>query len=102
MDLSKFFGFDDAPMTQIITATTEALGQMRAENNNVQHINGSLQLANISTSGTVLASRINDWSMDYGRIQARLEELLGRVEAIRKLNVDKTYETTQASQHGNG
>jgi hypothetical protein len=96
-DLSKLYGYNDQTMTMIITSVGEALGSMRKVNGQVMYISGLLPTVNNSTSGQVLARRINNWNEDYRNIERALNSLAERAMAVRKSNNDKSVEATQAS-----
>ncbi|GAB3451620.1 hypothetical protein [Actinophytocola sediminis] len=100
--LSKFYGFTDATMTAVITSVNEALGRMGTVNGNVAQVGGLLPTVNQSTSGIALAARINDWSTEYLKIKTLLEALRDKADTVRRKNVDTSYETSQASQTGQG
>lgn len=96
--LSKLYGFSDDTMNRIIVATHDAISSMQKINSNVQTLAGTLPTVNKSTSGILLAQRIDDWNRDYNQIVSKLNELNERATNVRKSNVDTSEQTTQASQ----
>ncbi|RKT83061.1 hypothetical protein SAMN05421805_11778 [Saccharopolyspora antimicrobica] len=95
--MSKF-GYDDGMLTQVISATDNALGQMRQLNNSVSGVSGQLPAVNNSTSGMKLSRLLNDWSTDYNKIVTELENLKGKATGLLQTNRNVETETGGAAQ----
>ncbi|MDA3649896.1 hypothetical protein LZ318_24870 [Saccharopolyspora indica] len=95
--MSKF-GYDDGMLTQVISATDNALGQMRQLNGQVIGIGGQLPSVNNSTSGMKLSRLLGDWSTDYNKIVNELENLKGKATGLLQTNRNVETETGGAAQ----
>lgn len=99
-DLSKLYGYNDTTMTSIINAADVAISDMNNVNSQVQQIQGYLPTVNISTSGHLLAAKLDDWTQEFARVVNALDALREKAEFLRRNNTDLSDQANQASAQG--
>lgn len=92
-------GFDDSIYANIITKTTDALGEMTVLNNNVSFLGTRIPVDNNSDSGRRLARMIERWNTDYNTIWNRLDHMNKKAQELRQLNLAVIAETSDAAPH---
>ncbi|GAA3014350.1 hypothetical protein [Actinokineospora diospyrosa] len=89
--MANRYGYDDATLQGIITATDTSLQNMGTLNQNVMGIQGMLPSVNNSTSGIKLAAAIGDWTGDFNLVKNQLEALNAKAQAL--LQTNRTADT---------
>ncbi|RLK54332.1 MULTISPECIES: hypothetical protein [Actinokineospora] len=97
--MANRYGYDDATLQGIITATETSLQNMGNLNQGVMNIQAMLPSVNNSTSGMKLAAAIGDWTGDFNVVKTQLEALNGKATAL--LQTNRTAET-DADSASNG
>jgi hypothetical protein len=85
------YGYDDAALTSIITATSNAIESMNGVNRQVLGISGQLPAVNNSTSGVRLSTALGNWNTDFNRVIGQLSAL--RDKATGLLTVNRNTDT---------
>ncbi|GGS30385.1 hypothetical protein [Actinokineospora fastidiosa] len=80
------YGYDDAALAQIITATGAAQDQMNTVNGRVSAIAHLLPTVNASRSGQRLSAALADWNTDFNRVVAQLMMLNEKARDLLKTN----------------
>ncbi|MBK1787788.1 hypothetical protein [Prauserella cavernicola] len=87
-------GYDDGMLTQVISATDTALGEMQQLNSMVQGLASQLPAVNNSTSGMKLSALLGEWSGDYNKILTQLGELNTKAQGLLQLNRSTEADTS--------
>ncbi|WP_026422143.1 hypothetical protein [Actinokineospora inagensis] len=91
------YGYDDATLQGIITATETGLQQMAHLNSGVLNIQATLPVVNNSASGVKLATVIGEWSSDFNTVKNQLDALNGKATALLQTNRSADTDATTAT-----
>jgi hypothetical protein len=86
MPETSVYAYSDPQLTQIISKTTEAIGEMNRMNGIVQSHAGDLGTANRSDSGQILVQNLGTWTTDFNTVVNNLQSLNEKATAILQHN----------------
>jgi hypothetical protein len=92
------YGYDDATLNAVITATSDSIGKMEQVNAQVLGLSSQLPQVNRSTSGTKLGGLLADWTAEYKRVVGELQALNEKANGILITNRNVETDTGAAPQ----
>lgn len=90
------YGYDDATLNAVITATSNSIQQMERVNAQVVGLSSQLPVVNNSTSGIKLGGLLSDWTTEYKRVVGELNALNEKANGILITNRNVETETGSA------
>jgi hypothetical protein len=100
MPTSSTYAFSNDQLTQIITRTADAIGEMNQLNSLVQSHSDMLGSVNRSDSGGILQNHLMTWTQDFHTVVNNLTDLNQKAINLRNVNINASQNSTATANQG--